>query len=166
MRSFLAFAAVVLAPALMAQGSDQALLRLGQSTSCPVGIEASARTLPALRSVDRDIDVRSQDRLAYNIALLASDGKLVKSAQVKLIGIDEASMLRASDGVRGNLVSERFTLSGAEAMVYTRRLTGVQWIQLEKVTYLDGEVWSQTPGSVCRVAPNALTPVDSASRRR
>ncbi|AFL89399.1 hypothetical protein Terro_3177 [Terriglobus roseus DSM 18391] len=166
MRSLLTFAAVILAPALMAQRNDQAILRLGQSTSCPVGVEASPRTLPALRSVDRDTNARLHDRLAYKIALLTSDGKLVRSAQVKLIGIDEASMLRASDGDRGDLISERFTLPGAEAMVYTRHLTGVRWIQLEKVTYLDGEVWSQTPGSVCRVAPNALMPVDSASRRR
>ena len=158
MRTFLTFAAVILAPTLMAQGNDQAILLQGQSANCPVSVEASPRSLPALRSVDRDTTTRLHDKLAYNIALHALNGERVQSAQVKLIGIDKMSMLGATDGDRGDLISETFTLAGADEMVYTRRLTGVRWVELEKVTYVDGGVWSRTRASVCRVAPKALMP--------
>ncbi len=166
MRPLIAFAAIILAPTLLAQGNEQALLLGGQSADCPVGVVASPRSLPALRSVDRDTNTRLHDRLAYNIALHALNGKLVQSAQVKLIGIDKVQTLRASNGGRSGLISETFALSGADATVYTRKLTGVRWVELETLTYLDGEVWSKTEGSACRVAPGSFVPIDSASSGR
>ena len=164
MRSLLYCAALTLAPTLVAQNTDQAMLQQGQrSVNCPVGIEASPRNLPVLRSVDGDTKTRLHDKLAFSISLSPYDSKLVKSAQVKLFGTDRGLVLRAADGDRSKLTSESFTISGSEAVVYTRKLTGVRWVEIESLTYSDGEMWSQTRDSVCRVSPKGFMPVEGVS---
>ena len=42
------------------------------------------------------------------------------------------------------------------AVIYTEKLTGVQWLELNDVTFADGAHWRASATATCRVAPNGF----------
>lgn len=169
MRTLLSVTAILLTPAaaLSAQtiSSSTIVLQAPSLQNCPVGIMAQRTPQGAVQQVSRASD---HPLLGYNISLRSFDAQLVAKAQVTLSGLAGARVLpAASFGTKAD-TSESFTITPGtspkaafESIVYTKKLTGVLWIEVNQVTYADGTEWHQTKGSVCRVAPNGFLPVNA-----
>jgi hypothetical protein len=58
--------------------------------------------------------------------------------------------------------SDRRMSAGAElSLLWTlANATGVEWVQLDRITYADGSTWQRRGSDACKVAPNGLMPVN------
>jgi hypothetical protein len=171
MRTLLALTALLLTPAaLIAQASHTTVtvLDAANSQNCPVGVQAQHAPQGAVHQVNRPAN---HYKLGYNISLSSFDSRLIRQATITLRGLEGAQVLPASYGSSKADATERFTISpGAspkptfESIVYTQKLTGVLWIEVNQVSYADGTEWHQAPGSVCRVPPGGYLEVNSIAR--
>jgi hypothetical protein len=135
--------------------------------NCPIGI--AAQHTPG--GTFAQVSPAPPNSLAYNISLSAFDGRLIRQADVTLHGIIGVHFMPTTPKADTTDATETFTLTqGAtpkphfQSVVYAKKLTGVQWIQVDEVTYADGTQWHQTPGSVCRVTPNGLLLIKLATK--
>jgi hypothetical protein len=134
--------------------------------NCPIGIAVGHTSGATFEQVS---PTTPHSTLAYNISLSAFDGRLIRQADVTLHGIIGAHFMPTTPNNTPD-ATETFTLTqGAtpkpsfQSVVYTQKLTGVQWIQVDAVTYADGTQWHQSPGFVCRVTPNPFLPINAAA---
>ena len=137
--------------------------------SCPVGFtarHAEAGTMVQVRPGSK------APQPGYRLTFTPAVSRSLTQAKVTLHGISGAHVISA--GAKDNNDSageaaESFTVapsSGANhlfhATVYAEKLTGVQWVELNEVTYADGSQWHESAGSLCRVAPNGFMLVAAA----
>ena len=169
MRTLLSLTALLLAPwILLAQTPSTNVLALqsGNLQNCPVGIQVQHTPQGAVQQVGRTAE---RHQLGYSISLSALDSRLIRHARITLRGIAGAQVVPAASNESNANATESFTLTpGAAArptlqsVVYTKRLTGVRWVEVNEVTYADGTQWRQTQGSVCRIAPNRFLLINTA----
>ena len=149
----------------VSDGSAHTMLVQPGSMNCPVGL--STHRVPGGQVVEVE-GKKLPSRLGYNLTLRALDGKLIRQADVKLVGIAGGRVVPAGLTPTDGDVSESFTITPGEtpkaelhSVVYARQLTGVKWVEVDSLTYADGTVWRQKAGSVCRVAPDLYLPVNA-----
>lgn len=178
MRSLSVASLLLLVPAAFAQtatthpiptprvtdGTTITVLEAPMAENCPVGIHT--QRVPGGEVVQAN-GKPAHPRIGYDITLRALDARLIRQADINLTGIAGARVMPAGTGHVGD-VSESFTLAPGEtpkaelhSVVYTKQLTGVKWVEVESLTYADGSVWRQKPGSLCRVAPDLYLPVNA-----
>jgi len=135
--------------------------------NCPIGVQAQHTP----RGNVMQVSPSRQPQLGYNIILRAFDGRLIRQAKVTLRGIVGAHVLPAAATDNSTDVTETFTLTPGDSpkptfhsVVYAEKLTGVQWIEVDEVTYANGTQWHQTGGSICRVSPNGYLLVGAPAK--
>jgi hypothetical protein len=171
MRILLAIIALLLAPAALTAQATPAkvsVLQASDSQNCPVGIQAQHTPQGAVQQVSPSA---AHYQLGYNISLRAFDSRLIRQARITLRGLAGAQVLPAAHRDNKANATESFTITpGAspkptfQSVVYTQKLTGVLWIEVDQVNYADGTEWHQAPGSVCRVAPNGYFLVNATAQ--
>ena len=136
--------------------------------NCPVGIYT--QRLPG-GQVEEVHGKPAHPRMGYNITLRALDTRLIRQADIKLTGIVGGHVVPVDTAKTGD-VTESFTITPGDtpkaelhSVIYTKQLTGVKWLEVESLTYADGSVWRQQPGSVCRVAPSLYLPVNANAKK-
>jgi hypothetical protein len=100
--------------------------------------------------------------LGYSITFTPANARSITQARLTLHGISGAHLLPA-ETAGSSSATEEFTVAPAEnsgprfeSIVYARKLTGVQLIELDELTFADGTRWQKSSNSVCLVAPNGL----------
>ena len=132
------------------------------SGSCPIGIDVRQQQRAPLLLTDTS---GSGTHPAYTVSLQDFGKKAIREAVVDFVGPTGLHFERTSDrnADQQNGV-ERFTLSRmSNPGLTTTRLTAVIWIDLVKITYVDGTTWVQGPQAVCRVPLNGSMLVTSGS---
>jgi hypothetical protein len=136
--------------------------------NCPVGIAAQHTPQGGMQEISPSA---KHHQLGFDISLSAFDGRLIRQADVTFHGIIGAHFMPAKPTADGTDATETFTLTQGstpkpsfQSVVYARKLTSVQWIQVDEVTYIDGTEWHQTAGSVCRVIPKVLLLVNASTK--
>jgi hypothetical protein len=160
------FALLLIPSALLAQSpaNNVIIFQAPLNQNCPVGIEASHSSRGAMEQIDNG---GRPHQLSYNIALSSLNLQRISQASITLRGLSGPQLMLASAHAIGD-ATETFTITPGDSpkasfhsVVYTGKLTGVRWVEVNEVTYADGKQWHQTGGSVCRVAPNGFLPVAS-----
>ncbi len=92
----------------------------------------------------------------------------IAQAKVTFHGTEGPGIQLAGDQDSKAGASEAFLLapwqSGHEwlhSTVYTHKLTGVRWIELNEITWRDGSTWQESAEGACRFVPNGLMLVTS-----
>jgi hypothetical protein len=168
MRTPLAVFALLLIPsALTAQtaASNLIILQAPLNQNCPVGVEARHSSQGAMEQINNG---GRPHQLGFNIALSSLNMERISQASITLRGLAGPQvMLVAAQSPKD--ATETFTITPGDSpkasfhsVVYTGKLTGVRWVEVDEVTYADGKQWHQTEGSVCRVAPNGYMLVNAS----
>jgi hypothetical protein len=169
MRKLLALTPLFLiATTLPAQTPSNVILRSSPSSqNCPIGVTAQHTPQGGMQEVSPSA---KHHQLGFDISLNAIDGRLIRQAKITLHGTT-GGFLPAASRKNNADVTESFTLTPGDSpkpsfqsIVYAEKLTGVQWIEVDEVTYTDGTEWNQTAGSVCRVAPNGVILINATSK--
>lgn len=173
MRILPLFAPVLLSSSLFAQAPSRDLgpisptnpvfLPAGSFGNCPVSLEARHANQGALMAVGRGSD---EARQGYSLTFSPSDARPVAQARIILHGWSGTHLQPAADKTssEANVGStEIFTLSPLLtsnnrflSTVYIHKLTGVQWIELNEVTYTDGTHWHESDAGACGIVPNGF----------
>ncbi len=142
--------------------STGGVLMLAQPTgqNCPVGFSARHTGSGAMLSVSP----KSRPQLqGYNITFQPRAGLGVAEAKLTLHGISGPHLRPANGNTDGATATESFTVSPSSgenhrfhSVVYVQKLTGVDWIELNEVTYADGTQWHESADAPCRVVPNGF----------
>ena len=158
------FALIASASAQTTGKSPAVVLQAPPSQGCPVSFEARRANSGALINVSPSEKHRGQ---GYLLSFLPQGGQGIAQARITLHGLSGAGVIPAGEKA-GADATKSFNVSpsaGANryfhSMVYTGRLTGVQWVELNEITYADGTEWQESADATCRVAPNGFMLVAS-----
>lgn len=163
----LAYLALTVSPAAQVTGRSPAVvLQAPTSQGCPVGLEARHADTGDLVTVGPSERHRGQ---AYLVSFLPQKDHSISQARITLHGLSGQAIIPAA-GVRADPdAKESFSVLPTAAAnhffhstVYTGKLTGVQWVEVNEMTYADGSKWHESGESTCRVAPNGLLLVAGA----
>lgn len=174
MRTVPLFASLILGSSLLAQSPvpkmtvepDQVIvLQPNGSRNCPVQLSARhARDTGMVRVSPRS----APPGQGYSVTFRPLNWRSVEQATVTLHGLAGAQVVPVRDHPSGD-ATETFTVSPStepdhlwHSVVYVHKLTGVQWIELDELTFTDGTKWHRTADSFCRVAPNGFMLVTAA----
>ncbi len=142
-----------------AQSTSSVVLMASRTAGCPVGLEARHAQDGGLVSVSPTTRHSEQ---SYRILFSPSDEKAISQAKITLHGLAGGQVVPAAAAPKGD-ATESFTLSPAmgakhlfRSTVSTGKLTGVQWVELDELTYSDGTQWHASATATCRVAPNGF----------
>ncbi len=133
-----------------------------QIQGCPVGLDARHADVGRLLSVKPSAH---PPRQSYRLTLTPRGDRTIAQARVTLHGMSGAHVIPAAGEAHPAEPSsaESFNLapsSGAHKLfhstVFTEKLTGVQWVELNELTYADGSVWHESTAHPCRVAPDGF----------
>lgn len=151
----------------VAADAEAAVYSREASRSCPLGVSVQRQPRGAVEQVAPP----HRRAMGLSIRLSSIDSRLIAQAQVTARGIAGGHILPAATHSSPLDVSETFTLAPGtlpaprlESVVYTQKLTGVRWVEINEVEYADGTHWRQSAGSVCRVAPDLYELVDATTR--
>ena len=174
MRNLLGLGTLLLSTAAFGQTIGQGsvvLITPLSSQNCPVGFSARHAMDGGLIAIDRS--AKSPEH-GYTLSFDASGVHAIAQARITLRGLAGQQFMPASgrgvaDAGRGAAgVTETFTVAPAaepnhkyRSTVYAEKLTGVQWVELNDITYADGSRWHGSATSPCRVAPNGFVLVAS-----
>ena len=88
-------------------------------------------------------------------------------ADITLHGISGSHLVPAGERSSAD-ATENFSVSPSSGpnhlfntVVYLQKLTGVDWVELNEITFADGTKWHASATSTCRVAPNGFQLVAS-----
>ena len=147
-----------LAPA-PAQSASSVVLLASRMAGCPVGLEARHAQDGGLISVSPSTRHPEQ---TYRILFTPPGGKAISEAKITLQGLAGGQVLPAGASSKAD-ATESFHVSPAmgakhlfHSIVSTEKLTGVQWVELNELTYSDGTKWHESDTATCRVAPNGF----------
>ena len=154
---------------------DNGLVVRTASPACPVGIRV--RQAPGGQMVATDKNGAQMEMFAARLHLFLHDGhpdrsgQLMVKATVTVRGWNGKARLLPADSfvaANGDLV-KTFTvpLSGgglpeASAELMLPGFTAARVVELESITFDDGQVWSFSGNSGCRVAPDPFMPVEES----
>ena len=163
MRNLLGLPSLLLAAgALCAQTpSTGSVLLLQQPTglNCPVNLRASRLPDGGMTRVESGPKARGQ---ALHLSFRPTGEQGIAQADVVLHGMSGTHVIPAGT-MPGVDATERFSVSptsGANdlfhSVVYMRKLTAVDYVELQTITFADGSQWHASASSTCRVAPNGF----------
>ncbi len=160
MSALLSLAVPVLAQAPSQGASGAVAVIQSQTAGCPVGFAARRSPDGGLISVSPGTKAHRQ---SYELTFTPGSEHAITQARITLHGLAGGRVLPAKDSAAGD-ATESFNVSpsGSHAKpflhstVYTSKLTGVQWVELNELTYADGSTWHESGATTCRVAPNGF----------
>lgn len=153
-----------------AQAATAVVVEAPNSAGCPVAFQARHASDGGLVQVSPGQKKRNE---WYQLTLSSLHGAGIAQARVTLHGIAGAHVIPAGGSSNLPDATESFNLSPANnakphllrSTVYAERLTGVQWIELNELTYSDGTQWKESDTAVCRITPNGFMLVGDAGAK-
>lgn len=146
--------------------SEVVVLQAPAGEGCPVGFSA--------RHADQGATVKvspqeKRPRQGYELHFVPDGQHGIAQARVTLHGLSGAQVIPAGQTAKASPdASETFNLSPTSggnhlfrSTVYTEKLTGVLWVELNELTYADGTTWHEAESDSCRVTPNGFLLVNS-----
>ncbi len=136
--------------------SPAVVLQNPASQGCPVGLEARHA------GEGSTVRVSPSEKHPGQGYVIRFSGHTITQARITLHGLSGQHVIPAGEQA-GADSTESFNVSPAagKTTVYTGKLTGVQWVQVNEITYPDGTQWHESADAVCRVAPNGFLLVAS-----
>ncbi len=170
MRNLLGLCSLLLAATTLTAQSPSTgsvlLLQQHISQNCPVGLSARHSSDGGMVSVSPGSGPHQQ---GYDITFSPRKSLQVAQARISLHGISGSHVIPAGKKEVGD-ATESFTVSPTssanhrfQSVVYTAKLTGVEWVELNDLTYTDGTQWHESADAICRVAPNGYMLVASGN---
>ena len=167
MRLFALLALFPFSAALTAQtmpaNSPAVVLQTPPSANCPVSFSARRAQEGGLVTASPSAKTSQP---GYRITFSPGSAGAIAEARITLHGISGHQVIPAGKSAsdssnHGQDVTEHFNLSPSSgvdhlfhATIHTEKLTGVQWVELNELTYANGSSWHQSSTTTCRVAPN------------
>ena len=152
-------------PAQVASSNAVVVLQQTANQSCPVDLTAQHAAAGGLVATNRNARRPGQ---SYRLTFSPGDARGISQAKVTLHGLSGAQVLPAAAEKPRRDATESFNLSPSSdrrhlfhSMIYTDKLTGVLWVELNELTYADGTQWHESATATCRVAPNGFMLVAS-----
>jgi hypothetical protein len=149
---------------LLAQSSSSVIVITSPpSQNCPVALTARHSSQGAVWQVGQH---PTHSQIGYTVTFTPANLRSITQAQLTLHGISGAQVIPAGSSNRSN-ATEDLTVAPAaadhrfESVVYAEKLTGVQWIELDDLTFADGTHWHKSPTSACIAAPNGFMLVNA-----
>jgi hypothetical protein len=145
---------------LLAQttSSQTVLVSPPASLNCPVSL--TARHSPQGATVQIQSG-KAHAQPGYAITFAPTNNRSITQVRLTLHGLDGAQVMPV--GASTGNATEDLTVAPAatsnrrfESIVYAQKLTGVQLIELDEVTWADGTHWQKSANSTCLVAPSGL----------
>lgn len=148
------------APLLAQSNSSQiVLVSPPSSANCPVGLTARQSSVGAVKQTDKGAPSTA---MGFTVTFTPLNAHSIVQAKLTFHGLDGAQVIPAKDQSTGN-ATEDFTVAPSamdnhrfESIVYAQKLTGVQLVELDEVTYADGTRWQKSAKSTCLVVPSHL----------
>ena len=144
---------------MQAQNTMQVLvtkLSAWPTSACPVAFSARRFSGGGLVQIGRGTRPHN---LGYRLEF-ANSATAITQARITLYGPDGVRVMLAGADERG-FASEELSFSpptGAsssfETVVFARKLTGLQFVELNELTYADGTSWHESAENPCRITPN------------
>lgn len=135
------------------------------SQGCPVQLTAAHSREPGVVKVSPGSTPPGQ---GYSLTFRPTNSRGIRQAEVTFHGLAGAQVVPVKDHPAAD-ATEDFTVSPSagsnrlfQSVVYAHKLTGVQWIEIDELTFADGTHWQKSADSYCRVAPNGFMAVTSA----
>ena len=158
------FASALVAQTVAPATGPVVALQPPPSQNCPVSVSARHAEDGGLVAVSPS---QARHKQGYRLTLSPAADHTVRKVTITLHGLVGLQFQPADEG-KGADVTETITLSpwlgqdhNFHSVVYTDKLTGVQWIELNEITYADGSQWHASAAATCRVAPNGFMLVAS-----
>lgn len=119
---------------------------------------------------------RSKPQQAYRLRFQPLAGHGIVQAKVTLHGLSGAQIIPvgkpgSADDASHPAPDATETLNTSpsaaghhlfQSTIYTEKLTGVQWVELNQLTWTDGAVWQEAAPGACRVVPDGFMLVDGS----
>jgi hypothetical protein len=126
--------------------------------NCPVALSARHSRDSGVVQVSPGSEPHRQ---GYSIGFKPLGPRSVEQARITLHGMSGAHVVPVKDHPAD--ATESFTVSPSagpnhlfQSVVYLDKLTGVQWIEINELTFADGTAWHESANSFCRVTPNGF----------
>lgn len=129
------------------------------ASGCPVGFEARHSQVGAVVNVSPG---ERHPQQSYRLTFSPTPGQSITEVKVTLHGLSGQHIVPASQAGKSPAEdSESFNLSpnsGSDhrfhSLVRPEKLTGVEWIELDELSYADGGQWHASAAATCRIRPN------------
>ena len=166
MRSVLLLAALASTITLSAQTAPSApvlLVRPQISAGCPVGLVARHAADGGFVQVSPGT---KQPHQSYSITLTPQNARGIAQARITLGGMSGAHVLPAGPHP-GRDATESFNITPSAddhhftSIIYVHTLTGVQWVELNEITWADGTRWHASPAEPCRITPDGFMLIEA-----
>lgn len=145
--------------AAAAQQTTSIVALQSNGQGCPVGFQARRSPDGGLVSVAHSPKHHQQ---SYQLSFSPGPGHFIAQARITFHGLAGGRVIPAGYTTPGD-ATESFNISPSpdarhlfQSTIYTEKLTGVQWVELNELTYADGTKWQETGTASCRVAPNGF----------
>lgn len=161
MRSLALTALLLAAASLLAQSNSSQVVLVAPPTSadCPVALSARWTAVGAVKQAGKGTPSSVP---GYTIIFAPQNAHSITQAKLTLHGLNGAQVMPAKSAVSSN-ATEDFTVAPSatdnhrfETVVYAQKLTGVQWIEIDDLTFADGTHWQKSATSTCLVVPSGL----------
>lgn len=135
--------------------------------SCPVGFAVHRTPQGLILQTKGNSHAHEQ---GFRVSFAPLGAHAIVSARVTLHGLAGGLLMPAAQATAapGRFASESRELTPGregrlfQSVVYTRKLTGLQWVELNELEYADGTQWQEpSPGS-CRAEPDHFLLVGAA----
>ena len=158
--SLAASAGVASTPASVQRTPATVVLQAANPAGCPVGFGARHAGQGGLVNVG-PASARHREQ-GYRITFAPGQGRPIAQARITLRGVSGPHVMAAGEApASGADAAQSFNVvpsSGSKGLlhstVFTDKLTGVQWVELNDLTYADGTSWHATAATPCRIAPD------------
>ena len=176
MRTFLRLCTLLLTPATLfaqavpvpssgaAAASQSVNMVVLGSGDCPIGVNATRNPGGGLVQTKPSAPVRGQ---ALQLSFTPIQHEGIVQVELDVHGMTGAHVIPAGQHSVAE-ATEAFTVSPAAgedhhftSVIYMRKLTGIDFVEIHDVTYGNGTHWHSSPTSTCRVAPNGFRLVAS-----
>jgi len=165
MRRLILHSLFLAAAPLLAQSSSSGVVLVSPpaSANCPVVLTARYSAQGAVVQTGK---AATHPQLGYTITFAPTSARSITKDQLTLHGLDGAQVTPAKDQPHANATEDLTTAPNAanhrfESVIYSQKLTGVQWIELDDINYADGTHWQKSANSTCLVVPSGLRLVAS-----
>lgn len=153
------------APLLAQSGSSRIVLVSPPSgQNCPVAL--TAKHSPQGATVRIHSGTHGAEP-GYTLTFAPLNAHSITQVKLTLHGLDGAHLMPADNLTSANATEDLTIAPSAidnhrfESIIYARKLTGVQLIELDEVTWADGTHWQKSGHSACLVTPDHLLLVNS-----
>ena len=152
-----------------AKPATTTLLNLVPSNGCPVQLTAHRLPEAGLVAVSPRPEGKRPGPLSRSqplrLTFWPGNARAITQADITLHGMSGSAVVPAGGNGRANATENLSITPTPEpnhlliAVVYVKRLTVVQWVELNELRFADGTEWHASADAVCRVAPSLYRPV-------